>query len=146
MDFVSDRLFDGRRFRLLTLVDNFTRESLAIRRGQRLTGDDVGAVLQQLQAERGKPQSICIDNSLEFISKPLDWRAYFNEVTLDFSRPGKPTDNPFVESFNGRLRQECLKPRVFHRQTTDNPRIVMANAVGSGTEPSAATLVATKPY
>ena len=73
MDFVSDRLFDGRRFRLLTLVDNFTRESLAIRLGQRLTGDDVVAVLEQLQAERGKPQSIRDDNGPEFISKSLDW-------------------------------------------------------------------------
>ena len=113
MDFVSDRLFDGRRFRMLTLVDNFTRESLAIRLGQRLTGDDVVAVLEQLQADRGKPQSIRVDNGPEFISKSLDWWAYFNQVTLDFSRPGKPTDNPFIESFNGRLRQECLNQHWF---------------------------------
>jgi putative transposase len=117
MDFVSDRLFDGRRFRLLTLVDNFTRESLAIRLGQRFTGDDVAAVLEQLQADRGKPQSIRVDNGPEFISKSLDWWAYFNQVTLDFSRPGRPTDNPFIESFNGRLRQECLNQHWFQDLT-----------------------------
>lgn len=104
MDFVSDRFFDGRRFRQLTSVDNFTGESLAIRLGQRLTGDDVVAVLEHLQADRGKPQSIRVDNGREFISKSLDWSAYFNEVTLAFSRPGKPTDNSFIESLNGRLR------------------------------------------
>jgi putative transposase len=113
MDFVSDQLFDGRRFRLLTLVDNFTRESLAIRLGQQLKGDDVVTVLEQLRAERGAPQSIRVDNGPEFVSKSLDWWAYFNQVTLDFSRPGKPTDNPFIESFNGRLRQECLNQHWF---------------------------------
>lgn len=108
MDFMSDQLFDGRRFRLLTLVDNFTRESLAIQVGQQLKGDDVVAVLDRIRAKRGTPQSIRVDNGPEFVSKSLDWWAYFNQVTLDFSRPGKPTDNPFIESFNGRLRQECL--------------------------------------
>jgi putative transposase len=113
MDFVSDQLFDGRRFRLLTLVDNFTRESLAIRLGQQLKGNDVVTVLEQLRAKRGAPQSIRVDNGPEFVSKSLDWWAYFNQVTLDFSRPGKPTDNPFIESFNGRLRQECLNQHWF---------------------------------
>lgn len=113
MDFMSDQLFDGRRFRLLTLVDNFTRESLAIQVGQQLKSDDVVAVLEQIQAKRGAPKSIRVDNGPEFVSKSLDWWAYFNQVTLDFSRPGKPTDNPFIESFNGRLRQECLNQHWF---------------------------------
>ncbi|QDS99567.1 Integrase core domain protein [Adhaeretor mobilis] len=114
MDFMSDQLFDGRRFRLLTLVDNFTRESLAIRVGQRLTGDDVVAVLEAVRKRRGAvPESIRVDNGPEFISKSLDWWAYFNKVTLDFSRPGKPTDNAFIESFNGRVRQECLNQHWF---------------------------------
>jgi putative transposase len=85
MDFMSDQLFNGQRFRLLTLVDNFTRESLAIR----------------------------VDNGPEFISKSLDLWAYWNGVKLDFSRPGKPTDNAFIESFNGKFRQECLNQNWF---------------------------------
>jgi putative transposase len=117
MDFMSEQLFDGRRFRLLTLVDNFTRESLAIRVGQRLTGDidiDVVVVLEAVRKRRrATPKSIRLDNGPEFISKSLDWWAYFNKVTLDFSRPGKPTDNAFIESFNGRVRQECLNQHWF---------------------------------
>jgi len=113
MDFMADQLFDGRRFRLLTIVDNFSRESLAIRVGQRLTGDDVVGVLEEIAAGRGAPQSIRVDNGPEFISRSLDWWAYFNGVKLDFSRPGKPTDNAFIESFNGKFRQECLNQHWF---------------------------------
>ena len=113
MDFMADQLFSGHRFRLLTLVDNFTRESLAIRVGQPLTGDDVVRVLEEVTSQRGRPESIRVDNGPEFISKSLDWWAYFNEVKLDFSRPGKPTDNAFIESFNGRFRQECLNQHWF---------------------------------
>jgi putative transposase len=113
MDFMADQLFDGRRFRLLTLVDNFSRESLAIRVGQRLTGDDVVGVLEVVASQRGAPQSIRVDNGPEFVSKSLDWWAYFNSVKLDFSRPGKPTDNAFIESFNGKFRQECLNQHWF---------------------------------
>ncbi len=113
MDFMADQLFDGQRFRLLTLVDNFSRESLAIRVGQRLTGDDVVDVLEQVKEQRGSPESIRVDNGPEFISRSLDWWAYFNHVTLDFSRPGKPTDNAYIESFNGRVRQECLNQHWF---------------------------------
>jgi putative transposase len=113
MDFMSDQLFDGRRFRLLTLVDNFSRESLGIRVGQRLTGDDVVQVLEEVVQVRGKPQTIRVDNGPEFISKSLDWWSYFNQVTLDFSRPGKPTDNALIESFNGRFREECLNQSWF---------------------------------
>lgn len=113
MDFMADQLFSGRRFRLLTLVDHFTRESLAIRVGQRLTGDHVVEILEQVTNERGHPKSIRVDNGPEFISKSLDWWAYFNGVQLDFSRPGKPTDNAYIESFNGRFRQECLNQHWF---------------------------------
>lgn len=105
MDFMSEQLFNGRKSRLLTLVDNFTRESLAIRVGQRLTGDDVVAVLEAVRKlRRAVPKSIRLDNGSEFVSKSLDWWAYFNKVTLDFSRPGKPTDNTSIEWFNGRVR------------------------------------------
>jgi putative transposase len=113
MDFMADQLFDGKRFRLLTLVDNFSRESLAIRVGTRMTGDDVVAALERVKEVRGCPQSIRVDNGPEFISKSLDWWAYFNKVTLDFSRLGKPTDNAYIESFNGRVRQECLNQHWF---------------------------------
>jgi putative transposase len=113
MDFVADELFNGRRIRALTVVDNLSRESLAITVGQRLTGDDVVATMQALQGSGRVPERIQVDNGSEFISKALDRWAYDNEVTLDFSRPGKPTDNPFIESFNGRFRDECLSVHWF---------------------------------
>ncbi len=113
MDFMSDQLFQGQRFRLLTLVDNFTRESLAVEVGQRLKGDDVGKVLERVSQGRETPQAIRVDNGPEFISRSLDLWAYWNGVKLDFSRPGKPTDNAFIESFNGKLRQECLNQHWF---------------------------------
>ena len=110
---MADQLFDGRRFRLLTLVDNFSRESLAIRLGKHLKGEDVVKVLEEVTKHRGSPQSIWVDNGPEFISRSLDWWAYFNGVKLDFSRRGKATDNAYIESFNGRLRQECLNEHWF---------------------------------
>ncbi len=85
MDFMSDQLVGGQRFRLLTLVDNHSRESLAIEACQRLTGDDVVHVLEQVTAKRGKPKSILVDNGLEFISRSLDLRPYFNGARRHFS-------------------------------------------------------------
>jgi len=113
MDFMSDELFDGRRIRLLTLVDNFTRESLAIEVNDRIGGHKVVEVLMQIGKERKLPSTIRVDNGPEFISKALDQWAYLNGVKLDFSRPGKPTDNGLIEAFNGRLRQECLNESWF---------------------------------
>jgi putative transposase len=113
MDFVSDSLFDGRRFRALTLVDNFSRESLAIRAAPKLHGSDVAEVLDEVVEKRGKPVRIYLDNGPEFISKALDLWAYQAGVTLDFSRPGKPTDNAYIESFNGSFRDECLNTNWF---------------------------------
>jgi putative transposase len=113
MDFLADQLFTGQRFRILTIVDNFSRESLAIRAGQRLTGDDVVKTLERITERRGTPQSIRVDNGPEFVSKSLDYWAYFNGVKLDFSRPGKPTDNAYIESFNGKFRSECLNQHWF---------------------------------
>ncbi len=103
MDFVSDALFDGRRLRALTVVDAYTREALAIEVGQGIKGEQVVEVMTRLAVLRGAPSTIRVDNGPEFVSKALDRWAYANGVTLDFSRPGKPTDNAFVESFNGRL-------------------------------------------
>jgi len=113
MDFMADQLFNGSRCRLLTIVDNFTRESLAIEVGQGFTGEDVTCVLDQVVAERGLPGEIRVDNGTEFTSKVMDLWAYANEVKLDFSRPGKPTDNAFIESFNSLVRKECLNQHWF---------------------------------
>ncbi len=114
MDFVSDNLYDGRRIRFLTIVDNFSRKCLAIKCGQSLKGGDVVCQMKEVvDLQDAYPERIQVDNGSEFISKVLDKWAYENEVTLDFSRPGKPTDNPFIESFNGSFRDECLNAHWF---------------------------------
>ena len=113
MDFMSDQLYDGRRIRLLTLVDNFSRESLAIEVGEHIGSNRVVEVLTQLSKDRDLPKRIQVDNGPEFISKGLDQWAYFNGVELDFIRPGRPMDNGIIEAFNGRLRQECLNESWF---------------------------------
>jgi putative transposase len=114
MDFMSDQLFDGKRFRALTIVDNCSRKCHAIEVGQSLKGIDVVAVMDRIKAHNGfLPERIQVDNGSEFISKEFDKWAYENKVTLDYSRPGKPTDNPFIESFNGSLRDECLNTNWF---------------------------------
>jgi putative transposase len=113
MDFVSDALFDGRRLRALTVVDAFTREALAIDVDQGIKGEQVVEAMTRIASSLEAPRTIRVDNGPEFISKALDRWAYENAVTLDFSRPGKPTDNAFVESFNGRFRDECLNVHWF---------------------------------
>jgi putative transposase len=113
MDFMSDELCSGQRIRLLTLVDNFTRESLAIEVDTHLGGHQIVEVLHHIGLHRNLPKAIRVDNGPEFISKVLDQWAYLNGVELDFSRPGKPTDNALIEAFNGRLREECLNENWF---------------------------------
>jgi putative transposase len=113
LDFVSDQLTDGRRFRALTVVDIYTRESLAIEAGQSLKGEDVVRALHRIQSQRGVPKRLFCDNGSEFTSQAMDIWAYQNGVRIDFSRPGKPTDNAFVESFNGTFRAECLDAHWF---------------------------------
>lgn len=113
MDFVTDALFNGRRFRVLTIVDNFSRESLGMLVDRKITGEMVSTFLTTLGYHRGAPGSIRVDNGPEFISKALDKWAYDRKVSLDFSRPGKPTDNAFIESFNGSFRDECLNANWF---------------------------------
>ncbi len=113
MDFVSDALFDGRRFRALTLVDHFTRESPAIEVGTSITGKRVVAVLEQLAKTHGLPKIITTDNGTEFTSRAIDEWAHRNGVKLGFIRPGKPVENAYIESFNGRLREECLDQHWF---------------------------------
>lgn len=113
MDFVADQLVQGTRFRALTVVDIFTKECLAIEVGQSLKGENVVAVLRRVALQRGVPKTIFCDNGSEFVGRALDLWAYVNKVRIDFSRPGKPTDNAHVESFNGRLRDECLNSHWF---------------------------------
>ncbi len=113
MDFVSNRLLDGRWFRVLTVVDQFTRECLVLLVDSSLTGQKVALALSEIVAERGAPVSITVDNGTEFQSKAMDVWAYQHGVQLDFIRPGRPTENGYIESFNGRLRDECLNIQVF---------------------------------
>ena len=96
LDFVADQLADGRRFRALTVVDVYTRQCLAIEVGQGLKGKEVVAVLNEIRRERGTPKVLFCDNGSEFTSQILDLWAYHSGVRIDFSRPGKPTDNAYV--------------------------------------------------
>ena len=113
MDFVSNRLLDGRWFRVLTVVDQFTRECLTLLVDSSLTGTKVAQALSEIIAERGAPVSITVDNGTEFQSKAMDLWSYQHGVNLDFIRPGRPTENGYIESFNGWLRDECLNVQVF---------------------------------
>jgi len=114
MDFVHDQLANGRAFRVLTVVDNWSRESVVLETGFRLTGTSVATALTRVSLHRALPRSITVDHGTEFTSRALDQWAYDNGVQLDFTRPGKPTDNGLCESFNGRLRDECLNVNEFH--------------------------------
>ncbi len=113
MDFVSARLADGRWFRTLTVLDLYTRESLALVADRSLTGVKVAAALSQVLQQRRAPQAITVDNGGEFVSRAMDAWAYAHDVRLDFIRPGKPVENAFIESLNGKLRDECLNSHVF---------------------------------
>jgi putative transposase len=113
MDFVRDTLGDGRAFRALTIVDDCTREAPAIEVDFSLPGERVVAVLDRLARTWGKPKAIVCDNGPEFASAALDEWAYRNDVTLNFIDPGKPTQNAFIESFNGTFREECLNENWF---------------------------------
>lgn len=113
MDFAADSLFDGRRFRVLTIVDNFSREYLGFEVAQSIKGAQVVDVLNRLKYTRGIPRSIRVDNGSEFVSKAVDKWAYEHAVKLDFSRPGKPVDNAFAESFIRSFRDECLNVNWF---------------------------------
>jgi len=113
MDFMHDALADGRLVRVLTLIDTYTRECLALIAQPRFTGEHVASVLQDLSATRPRPQRITVDNGTEFTSRALDAWAYWNHVQLDFSRPGKPIDNCLIEAFNGSVRRESLSQHWF---------------------------------
>jgi putative transposase len=113
MDFVSDGFVDGRRLRCLNVVDDFTKECLAIEVDTSLPGRRVVSVLERLAEWRGLPQSVTVDNGPEFISKALDEWAYRQKLRLRFIEPGKPQQNAYIESFNGKFRDECLNEHWF---------------------------------
>jgi putative transposase len=117
------QLTGGQRFRMLTIVDVFTREALAIDVGQRLGASDVVRVLEQLRIRRGTPRTLLCDNGSESTSRVMDLWAYHHKVEIAFGRPGKPTDNAFVESFNGTLRDECLNAHWFTSLTDAKEQI-----------------------
>jgi len=113
MDFVADGLADGRKLRCLNIVDDCTRECVAIEVDTSLTGRRVVAVLERLADTRGLPRSITVDHGPEFEGQALDAWAFAKGVTLAFIRPGKPVENAYIESFNGRFRDECLNENWF---------------------------------
>ncbi len=113
MDFISDALSEGRKFRSLNIVDDFNRECLAAEVDTSLTGARVVRVLERLGELRGLPQMLVMDNGPEFAGRAVDVWAYEQGVKLHFIEPGKPVQNAFIESFNGKMRDECLNEHWF---------------------------------
>jgi putative transposase len=113
MDFTRDTLANGRAFRTLNIVDDYTRECPAIEVDHSLPGMRVVRVLERLAETRGLPEAIVVDNGPEFAGRVLDRWAYRRNVRLHFIDPGKPVQNAFVESFNGKFRDQCLNEHWF---------------------------------
>jgi putative transposase len=113
MDFVHDQLANGRKFRVLTVIDKWHRQCVALEADFSLTGQSVVDAMNDIALSRELPYAITVDHGTEFTSKALDEWCYLRGVKLDFIRPGKPTENGFIESFNGRLRDECLNVNEF---------------------------------
>ena len=113
MDFTRDSLASGRKFRTLNLMDGYTREAPWLEMDTSLPGLRVAQVLERVAQERGLPETIQVDNGPEFISRVVDQWAYTNGVALHFIDPGKPVQNAFIESFNGKFRDECLNQNWF---------------------------------
>jgi putative transposase len=113
MDFVHDTLADGRPFRILTVVDHWSRQSPLLEVASRMSGMTVSQALDRVLDRALKPRSITVDHGTEFQSRALEDWAYRRGVQLDFIRPGKPVENAFIEAFNGRLRDECLNVHQF---------------------------------
>lgn len=113
LDFVTDALSTGRRFRCLTVIDEYSREALAIHVAYSIPAPQVIAVLEALRDTRGLPAVVITDNGSEFTSRAFDAWAYSRDIKLDFIQPGKPYQNGFIESFNGTLRDDCLNVHWF---------------------------------
>jgi putative transposase len=135
LDFVSDSFICGRRFRILCVVDDFSRECLALVADTSISGDRVARELTAIIGQRGKPLMIVSDNGTELTSMAILKWSKERRVEWHYTAPGKPTQNAFVESFNGKLRDECLNETLFtslaharaelaechHYNTTDTP-------------------------
>ena len=117
LDFVSDAFTDGRRFRILTVVDDFTKENVLLVPDTSISGLRVTRELDQAFAERGQPKTIVSDNGTEFTSMAILKWVQDNGVDWHYIQPGKPTQNAFIESFNGKLRDECLNETLFSSLT-----------------------------
>ena len=113
MDFVHDQLAMGKKIRVLTVVDIFSKFSPVIDPRFSYRAEDVVRTLERVCGEVGYPKTIRVDQGSEFVSRDLDLWAYANGIILDFSRPGKPTDNAFIEAFNSKVRSECLNAHWF---------------------------------
>jgi putative transposase len=125
MDFVHDQLATGKRLRVLTVVDIFSKFSPAVDPRFSYRAEDVVLTLERVCGIVGYPRTIRVDQGSEFVSRDLDLWAYTKGVILDFSRPGKPTDNAFIEAFNSKFRAECLNAHWF--LTLDDARSKMEN-------------------
>jgi putative transposase len=123
MDFMQDVLADGRRFRTLNVLDTVTRECLAIEVDTSLPGQRVVRLLDQLTLWHGAPKRITLDNGPEFTGQALDVWSYQHGITLDFIDPGRPMQNGYRESFNGKFRDECLNIHWF-RSLADARRLI----------------------
>lgn len=113
MDFIHDSMMNGHKMKCLTIVDDYTRENPHIEVGSSISGKHVVRVFEQLRLMHGLPESIRTDNGPEFTSRAFVSWCLENKIEHIFSRPGKPTDNPYIESFNGRFRDECLNENYF---------------------------------
>lgn len=113
MDFIHDAFADGSQFRVLTVVDQWSRQSPVLEVASRMSGLTVGQALDRVLTGPDVPRSITVDHGTEFMSRALEDWAYRRGVQLDFIRPGKPVENAFIEAFNGRLRDECLNVHQF---------------------------------
>ena len=116
MDFVHDQLASGRKFRVLRVIDKWHRQCVALHAAFALTGRSVVDAMNEIALGRNLPYAITVDHGTEFTSKALDGWCYLRGVKLDFIRPGKPTENALIESFNARLRDECLNVNEFAAQ------------------------------
>jgi putative transposase len=125
MDFVMDALANGRRLKILTVVDDFTKESVLIKPAHSLTGDDVAELLDRVSQFRGYPQAVRTDQGPEFTCRAFDQWAYQRGVDPLLIQAGKPTQNAYIESFNGKLRDECLNEHWF-RDLHDARTIISA--------------------
>jgi putative transposase len=135
MDFVHDQLIEGRKFRVLTVVDQWSRQTPTLEARFSFRGKDVVAALERVREHAGLPDSITVDHGTEFMSRAVEAWAFYRGIKLDFTRPGKPTDNSHIESFNGRLRDECLNVHQFLSLHHANQQLAAWRTDYNGTRP-----------